>query len=144
MLKGEVRIALAGLILAFGIPVHSLAQSTFGAIVGTVRDATGATVADATVKLENLNESTVREAKTSLDGNYEALNLKPADVDQARGTIRVLHGKGDHDRTVAIDDGALAVVQLWLAERARLDVNGRQRLFCTLQGGPLSANQGCR
>src|SRR5258706_10553435 len=78
MLKGEVRIALAGLILAFGIPVHSLAQSTFGAIVGTVRDATGATVADATVKLENLNESTVREAKTSLDGNYEALNLKPA------------------------------------------------------------------
>ena len=33
------------------------------------------------------------------------------------------------------------VVQLWLAERARLGVNGRQRLFCTLQGGALSANQ---
>ena len=32
----------------------------------------------------------------------EALDLKPGDVDQARGTIRVLHGKGDHDRTVAI------------------------------------------
>ena len=72
----------------------------------------------------------------------EALNLKPADVDQDRGTIRVLHGKGDHNRTVAIDDGAIAVVQLWLAERAKLPgVNGRQRLFCTLQGGPLSANQ---
>jgi len=32
------------------------------------------------------------------------------------------------------------VVQLWLAERPRLGVNGRQRLFCTLQGGDLSAN----
>jgi len=32
-----------------------------------------------------------------------------------------------------------AVVQLWLAERRRLGVNGRQWLFCTLQGGELSA-----
>jgi hypothetical protein len=32
------------------------------------------------------------------------------------------------------------VVQLWLAERPRLGVKGRQRLFCTLQGGDLSAN----
>jgi site-specific recombinase XerD len=71
----------------------------------------------------------------------EALDLKPGDVDPARGTIRVLHGKGDHNRTVAIDDGAIAVVQLWLAERAKLGVNGRHKLFCTLQGGPLSANQ---
>jgi hypothetical protein len=31
-------------------------------------------------------------------------------------------------------------VQLWLAERPRLGVNDRQRLFCTLQGGDLSAN----
>jgi hypothetical protein len=30
-------------------------------------------------------------------------------------------------------------VQLWLAERPGLGVNGRQRLFCTLQGGDLSA-----
>jgi site-specific recombinase XerD len=39
----------------------------------------------------------------------EALNLKPADVDPDRGTIRVLHGKGDHDRTVAVDDGAIGL-----------------------------------
>lgn len=31
-------------------------------------------------------------------------------------------------------------MQLWLAERPRLGVNGRQRLFCTLQDGDLSAN----
>ena len=32
------------------------------------------------------------------------------------------------------------VMQLWHAERPRLGVNGRQRLFCTLQGGDLSPN----
>ena len=32
------------------------------------------------------------------------------------------------------------VVQQGLAERPGLGVNGRQRLFCTLQGGDLSAN----
>ena len=71
----------------------------------------------------------------------EALDLKPSDIDTERGTIRVLHGKGDRSRTVGVDDGALAVVQLWKAERAKLGVNGRQKLFCTLSGGPLSANQ---
>src|SRR6266536_3036860 len=78
MLTGQLRFTLASLILTLVIPVHSFAQSTFGAIIGTVRDSTGATVADAKVTLENLNENTIREAKTSLDGNYEALNLKPA------------------------------------------------------------------
>jgi len=32
------------------------------------------------------------------------------------------------------------VVQFWRAERPRLGVNGRRQLFCTLQGGDLSAN----
>lgn len=32
------------------------------------------------------------------------------------------------------------VVQFWLAERPRLGINGRQRLFCTLQDDDLSAN----
>src|ERR1700691_5729220 len=70
----------------------------------------------------------------------EALDLKPADVDPDRGTVRVLHGKGDHDRTVAVDDGAIAVIQLWLAERAKRGINGRNKLFCALAGGSLSAN----
>jgi integrase/recombinase XerD len=71
----------------------------------------------------------------------EALDLKSADVDHERGTIRVQHGKGDRFRTVGIDEGALAVLDLWMAERKRLGFNGRQRLFCTLKGTPLSANQ---
>jgi site-specific recombinase XerD len=71
----------------------------------------------------------------------EALDLRPADVDERGGTVRVLHGKGDKARTVGIDDGALAVLEVWLTERKRLGFNGRQRLFCTLSGGPLSADQ---
>ena len=71
----------------------------------------------------------------------EALDLKPADIDPDRGTIRVLHGKGDHDRTVSVDDGALAVVQLWLDARAKLGINGRHKLFCTLAGTPLYSSQ---
>jgi integrase/recombinase XerD len=73
----------------------------------------------------------------------EALALKVSDVDARQGTVRVLHGKGDRARTVGIDDGALAVVQLWLEARRQLGVpaNGGTPLFCTLDGGELSANQ---
>jgi len=71
----------------------------------------------------------------------EALALRPADVDPDRGTVRVLHGKGDKARTVGIDDGALGVISVWLAERKRLGINGRSTLFCTLAGGPLSTDQ---
>lgn len=71
----------------------------------------------------------------------EALDLRPADIDHADATIRVLHGKNDKTRTVVVDDGTLAEVRVWVAERARLGINGRGRLFCTLRGTPLSANQ---
>ena len=39
----------------------------------------------------------------------EALALRPKDIDAHRGTITVLHGKGDRRRTVGLDDGALPV-----------------------------------
>ena len=72
----------------------------------------------------------------------EALALRPVDVDTEHGTVTVLHGKGDRRRTVGIDDGTGSVVDLWKAERKRLGINGGQsKLFCTLSGGPLSANQ---
>lgn len=71
----------------------------------------------------------------------EALDLKPSDVDHERGMIRVHHGKGDKARTVGIDDEGLSVVRVWVTERASLGINGRAKLFCTLKGTPLSANQ---
>ncbi|MGH9023642.1 MAG: tyrosine-type recombinase/integrase [Acidimicrobiia bacterium] len=67
----------------------------------------------------------------------EALSLFPKYLDPARGTVRVLHGKGDKARTVVLDPLALAVVERWATERRRLGITSRRRLFCTLAGGPL-------
>ncbi|MGZ8774094.1 MAG: tyrosine-type recombinase/integrase [Acidimicrobiia bacterium] len=67
----------------------------------------------------------------------EALALKPKDIDPNRGTITVLHGKGDRRRTVGVDPGAMAIIMRWVEKRHGLGINGRARLFCTLQGQPL-------
>jgi len=69
----------------------------------------------------------------------EALALFPKDLDAQASTIRVLHGKGDHDRVVGLDAGAWAVVQLWLDRRAAAGINGRAPVFCTLKGRPMQS-----
>ncbi|MGI8992218.1 MAG: carboxypeptidase regulatory-like domain-containing protein [Bryobacteraceae bacterium] len=53
------------------------AQSIFGAIVGTVKDASGSVIANANVRITNMDENTFRSIKTDSKGDYEALNLKP-------------------------------------------------------------------
>src|SRR5436190_2428216 len=67
----------------------------------------------------------------------EALALEPRDVDLNAGTLRVRHGKGNRSRTVGLDGQAQALIARWLDRRQRLGVNGRRRLFCKLDGGPL-------
>ncbi len=67
----------------------------------------------------------------------ETLALEPKDVDADRGTLVVLHGKGDRRRTVGIDLGAMAILMHWMEVRRNLDVSNRGRLFCTLGGSPL-------
>ncbi len=67
----------------------------------------------------------------------EALDLQPKDLDSWRGTIRVLHGKGDKSRTLGLDPEAFAVVELWLARRRALGLSRFAPVFCTLQGGRL-------
>jgi site-specific recombinase XerD len=69
----------------------------------------------------------------------EALALLPKDLDAANSTIRVLHGKGDHDRVVGLDAGAWAILQLWLDRRAAAGINGHARVFCTLKGRPVKS-----
>ena len=64
----------------------------------------------------------------------EALALFPKDLDAQASTIRVLHGKGDHDRVVGLDAGAWAILQLWLDRRAAAGINGHAPVFCTLKG----------
>jgi hypothetical protein len=53
------------------------AQSTFGNIVGTVRDATGAVAPAVTIKAWLIDENTVRTAASDGEGHYELINLKP-------------------------------------------------------------------
>jgi site-specific recombinase XerD len=62
----------------------------------------------------------------------------PKDFDSDEGVIRVLHGKGDRQRTVAVDPEAASVVQLWIERRAKLGITNKSRLFSTLAGGPIN------
>ena len=52
-------------------------QSTYGAIIGTVKDSSGAVVANADVKITNLDENTTRDVQTKGNGDYELLNIQP-------------------------------------------------------------------
>jgi len=54
-----------------------LAQSTFGTILGTVKDSSGSIVPNATVTIFNVDENTSRTVITNANGDYEAVNTKP-------------------------------------------------------------------
>jgi site-specific recombinase XerD len=51
--------------------------------------------------------------------------------------FRELQGKGGKDRTVGFDPTAFAMIERWLDRRAVLRINGRHRIFCTLDGKPI-------
>jgi hypothetical protein len=50
------------------IPIY--AQTTYGTVLGTVKDASGAVVPDATVTLHNIDLGTTRTAQTNKSGDY--------------------------------------------------------------------------
>jgi len=54
------------------------AQSTLGTVLGTVTDPSGAVIPNCEVKITNTDEDTARTVKTDQNGNYEAVNSKPA------------------------------------------------------------------
>jgi hypothetical protein len=66
--------ALLGLIFPL---TPALAQSTFGTILGTVTDNSGAVVPSATVKATNTDENTSHTVTASGNGDYEFVNTKP-------------------------------------------------------------------
>ncbi len=53
----------------------AVAQSTFGSIVGTVKDQSGSVVPGATVTVVNAGSSATKTVTSSSSGNYEFLNL---------------------------------------------------------------------
>jgi hypothetical protein len=66
-------LALTALFVIMCVPAR--AQVIYGNIVGTVTDASGATVAGATVKIKSLATNEVREVSTSAAGTYSVTNL---------------------------------------------------------------------
>lgn len=67
----------------------------------------------------------------------EALALKPSDVNLAKHSVRVLHGKGDKATTRGFHPSADDALARWIDTRKNLGLKGP--LFCTLDGGPVYA-----
>lgn len=69
------------LILATGLMACSIAvgQTTFGSVVGTVSDPTGAVVPGVQVTLTNIGTNTKAATTTNADGIYEFVNVQPGD-----------------------------------------------------------------
>src|SRR6187399_858724 len=69
-------LLLLALTLAFFSPV-ARAQSTFGSFLGTIRDDSGAVLADCVVTLKNLGTSGERSTLSDKEGNYALVNIDP-------------------------------------------------------------------
>src|SRR5436190_3981875 len=74
----SLRILLAGVAVAscFSLAM-SQTQSNAADLQGTVRDANGAAVANATVTARNTGTNVTREVTTNEDGFYKIVNLTP-------------------------------------------------------------------
>ena len=68
---------LVALVLCVSGSTRIQAQTSYGTVVGTVNDSTGATVAGAKVVLKNLGTNATEKAVTSNSGNYSFINLIP-------------------------------------------------------------------
>ena len=62
----------------------------------------------------------------------EVLALELKDVDLTAGTVQVLHGKGDRRRVLGIDQETIALLEVWLEYRRKLEVGPGRPLFCVI------------
>lgn len=67
----------------------------------------------------------------------EALALRPVDIDLAKHTIRVLHGKGNKATTRGFHPSATDALARWMDVRKARGVKRGAPLFCTLGGGQM-------
>jgi hypothetical protein len=104
-------------------------QSTFGGIVGVVKDPSQGAVEGAHVKLTNLDERTEREADADANGGFEFINLKPGHYEL------VVHAPGFADYKVSS-------LQLDARQSLRLDLtlklaSSTQTVEVSSQAGPV-------
>ncbi|MBV8572750.1 MAG: carboxypeptidase regulatory-like domain-containing protein, partial [Acidobacteriaceae bacterium] len=79
MLKRAHRLCiLASVLLFFALTIPSInAQTTYGSIIGTVTDPSGATVSGTQVTLTDLGTTEKRTETTNSAGLYQFVNLTP-------------------------------------------------------------------
>src|ERR1700751_3918695 len=102
------------LTLVLLLPCVALAQYENGSIVGTVHDATGAVISEATVTVTNIATGIVSTRTTNASGDYEVPELRV----------------GQYNVEVSKDGFAPA-----RATDITVSVGARQRLDLTLKGG---------
>ena len=56
--------------------LSAYAQSTFGVVLGEIKDSSGAVIRNAKVRLTNTAENTSRDGASDANGNYEFQNVK--------------------------------------------------------------------
>ena len=64
--------------------------------------------------------------------------LRVPDVNPAAHSLRILHTKSGKAQTRGFHPSATDALARWMDVRRQLGLNGRQALFCTLRGEPLS------
>ncbi len=108
-------VALLVLLLGFALAcLQSHAQATQGAVIGSVKDAGGAVVPNASVTLTNTDEATIRTIKSNSVGDYRFLDVKAGRY------------------TVAVEAPGF---DRWLITDVSLDVRQELRLDATLAVG---------
>ncbi len=129
-LQRTVRTIQAVLILGFLFCTSAFAQSTFGTILGTVKDPGGNVVVGAQILLTNQGTSAQRTAVTDGSGNYDLPNLEQGNYEltiqasgfqeirntglvlQARQTMRVDGALkvANQSQSVTVEAGAASVI----------------------------------
>lgn len=79
LLRQSVRLVAAAFLVCLVFPVFLLSQTEFASLVGTVRDAQGAAVASASVKVIRLETGVVTTTVTNGVGLYAFPGLQPGD-----------------------------------------------------------------
>ena len=77
-------IALSFALLVGCLATPGLGQTTFGTLLGSVTDASGAVVPNATIKVTNQGENTSRDVTSDANGNYQAENTKESASTRSR------------------------------------------------------------
>src|SRR5229473_2611226 len=69
-------IAFAIAVIAVCLATPGLGQTTFGTILGSLTDASGAVVPNVVITVTNQGENISREVRSDAHGDYQAENLK--------------------------------------------------------------------